>query len=81
MASPYLNLASAPLLLMSSGYEIWSRLAEHSVGVRHGVLLFSLIQIFKTLPDIAENLEKMRKVHEDLSVVQHSHEHDDLSNG
>ena len=46
--SPYLNLISGVVLLLTSGYETWSSFGEETVGAHHGILVFSVIHIFKS---------------------------------
>lgn len=50
--NPILNLLSGSILLATSGYEIWSTIEEFTVGAHHGVFIFSIIQLLKTLPEI-----------------------------
>ena len=60
--SPYLNLLSGLVLLISSGYETLHTLDHLSLGAHHGVLIFSLIQILKALPEIMDGAEKLAEV-------------------
>jgi len=57
--SPYLNLFSGIVLLITSGYETWRTIAHFSLGVHHGVLVFSIIQILKTLPEIMDGTKEL----------------------
>ncbi len=59
--SPYLNLFSGLVLLITSGYEIMMTVDDVLVGVRHGVLVFGLIQIVKAVPEIMRGLEEVQK--------------------
>jgi hypothetical protein len=57
--SPYLNLLSGFVLLITSGYETWHTIDHLSLGAHHGVLIFSIIQILKTLPDIMDGTREL----------------------
>lgn len=46
--SPYLNLFSALVLLTTSLYETITKLDELTLGVHHGVLVFSIISVGKS---------------------------------
>ncbi|MCW8865461.1 MAG: hypothetical protein OQK09_07750 [Colwellia sp.] len=50
--NPLLNLLSGSILLTTSGYEIWSTFEEFTVGAHHGIFVFSILQLLKTLPEI-----------------------------
>jgi len=67
--SPYLNLVCGIILFVTSGYETWIRLEEHAIGVRHGILFFSFVQILKSIPEVAETLLKLKEVKEGLDEV------------
>lgn len=62
--SPYLNLLSGLVLLVTSGYEIAVTVDGAVIGARHGILIFSLIQILKTLPEVMHGLEQVQEVDE-----------------
>ena len=47
--SPYLNLLSGLILLMTAGYETVETFDHLHLATHHGVLCFSLIQIIKTV--------------------------------
>lgn len=60
VASPYLNFLVGCILLYTGLAESWREfqaLEEFRIGVHHGVVLFSLVQIAKTLPDMFEGME------------------------
>lgn len=59
--SPYLNLFSGLVLLITSGYEIMMTMDDVLVGVRHGILVFGLIQIVKAIPEIMRGLEEVQE--------------------
>ncbi|MBU3069646.1 hypothetical protein KOI40_07425 [Aestuariicella sp. G3-2] len=62
--SPYLNLFSALVLLTTSLYETITKLDEFTLGVHHGVLVFSIIQLVKVVPEILEGLKQMNEANE-----------------
>ncbi len=61
--SPYLNLLSGLALLFTSGWETWDRFDEFSLAAHHGILVFSLIQIARTVPEI---LHGLKEIHESV---------------
>ena len=62
--SPYLNLLSGLVLLGTSAYEIAMTVDETTFGVRHGILIFSLVQIAKVIPEILHGLEQIQEADE-----------------
>jgi hypothetical protein len=62
--SPYLNLLSGLILLATSAYEIAVTVDETSFGVLHGILIFSLIQIAKVIPELLHGLEQIQEADE-----------------
>ena len=55
--SPYINLLSGIILLLTSGYEVWNTIEVFAAGAHHGVFLFSLVQILKSFPEISEEIK------------------------
>jgi hypothetical protein len=55
----YINLLSGLVLLVTSGYETLNTFSSFSVGAHHGILLFSVLQILKSLPDITDGLSEL----------------------
>ncbi len=49
--SPYLNLLSGLVLLATAGYETWANIEEVSIGAHHGILIFSIVHLLKTIPE------------------------------
>ena len=45
----YLNLLSGLALFVSSGYETWRTLDHFTLSAHHGVLVFGIVQILKSL--------------------------------
>jgi hypothetical protein len=64
--SPYLNLLSGIILLLTSAYEIVVTTDEALIGVRHGILLFSISQMIKAIPDIMHGLSEIEEADEIL---------------
>ena len=64
--SPYLNIVSGVILLLTSGYEIWESFGESPIGSRHGVAIFGLSQIIKSMPEIIDGLKKYKEAEENL---------------
>ena len=56
LRSPYLALFSGVILLFTSGYDVWQNFADTNIGTRHGILLFGIMQILKSLPDILDGI-------------------------
>ncbi|MGD2117904.1 MAG: hypothetical protein PVG66_06080 [Chromatiales bacterium] len=59
--SPYLNLFSGLILLTTSAYETIVTLDEVHFGVSHGILIFSIIQIIKVMPEIMHGLTEIQE--------------------
>lgn len=57
--SPHLNLLSGLILLITSGHETWHTIEHFSLGAHHGVLIFSIIQILKSLPEILDGAKEL----------------------
>lgn len=62
--SPYLNLLSGLILLVTSAYETITSLGEASLGAHHGVLVFSIIQLAKVIPEINRGLGEIQEANE-----------------
>ena len=59
--SPYLNLFSGLILLFTSAYETIRTLEEPSLGLHHGILVFSIVQIIKVIPEIMHGLVQIQE--------------------
>ncbi len=66
ISSPWLTLVGGLALLVTSLWETIESLSDASVGAHHGVLLFSIVQVLKVLPDL---LDGIRDAHEGLAEV------------
>ena len=53
----WLKIIVALALFFTAGAEVFNNLEELDVGAHHGVLLYSILNIFKTLPDFFEGSE------------------------
>ena len=53
----WIKIIVALALFFSAGAEVFDNLEELDVGAHHGVLLYSILNIFKTLPDFFEGSE------------------------
>jgi len=49
---------------MTSAYEIMVTVDGASFGVRHGILIFSIIQIAKVIPEIMHGLTQIQEADE-----------------
>ena len=62
--NPYLNMGVGIIFLWSGISETLSELQEleeFKMGAHHGVIIFSIMHILKTLPDIFEGMEYLSK--------------------
>ncbi len=62
--SPLLNLFSGLVLLLTSSYEVVVTADEAFIGVSHGVLIFSIVQLLKVVPEILHGLCEIEEAHE-----------------
>ena len=49
--SPWLSLVSGIILLITSGIEVYDKIGAAHVGAHHGILIFALVQVIRTLPE------------------------------
>lgn len=59
--SPWLNLASGLILLITSGYEAWNSIGNLSLHAYHGVAAFGLIQTIKAIPELLHGLKEVQE--------------------
>lgn len=59
--SPYLNLVSGLILLISASYETWLNIDEIAFGLHHGMLIFSLAHIARTIPEVMHGLKELNE--------------------
>lgn len=57
----YLDLLSGIILVITSGYEIVTNLDTIKLGAHHGIAIFGLIQILKSIPPFIEVLKGVEK--------------------
>ena len=50
----WVKMFVALTLFLTAGAEVWNGINELEVGAHHGVLLFSIVDIIKTLPEFFE---------------------------
>lgn len=62
--NPYLDLFSGLVLLMTSAYQTITTLGHAGLGVHHGILVFSIVQIIKAVPEITRGLSELEKANE-----------------
>lgn len=60
-ASPYLNFLSGIILLLTAGYEVWHTIETANLGSHHGILIFGLVQIIKSIPEIFRGVDEVEK--------------------
>jgi hypothetical protein len=66
ITNPYLNLTSGIILLLTAGFETWKTFGEGSIGAHHGILVFSLIHIAQTLPEIMHGFKELDEANEEI---------------
>lgn len=64
--SPFLNLLSGIILFITSGFETWETIGEVSLKAHHGIFIFSIIQCFKSIPEILHGFEKVDQAKEEI---------------
>lgn len=60
---PKLKLLIGFILLCTSGNEVLESFhaAEIKIGTHHGVMLYSLFEVFKTLPEVFEGIDDINE--------------------
>lgn len=59
--SPYLNLLSGMILLITAGSEIWESFEEASLGAHHGIAFFGLVQMLKSIPEFFHGVKEIEE--------------------
>lgn len=63
--NPYLNLVVGILFLLSGLSEAWDTLHDDIVNLNfrgsHGIIIFSIMHVMKTIPDLFEGLEYVQR--------------------
>ncbi len=60
-SNPYVSLLTAAGLFTSAGWEILTAVEEASIGVHHGIILFAIVNILKTIPEFIEGTEALER--------------------
>jgi len=58
----YVNFTAGLALLISSGVEVVRTVEEGAIGAHHGVVVFAIVQILKTLPHFIHGAEEVSKI-------------------
>ena len=60
--NPYVNFLTGLALLYTSGLEVFDSLDEDfKMGAHHGVLIFGILQVLRSLPEFVEGSKKMKE--------------------
>ena len=62
--SPYINFIAGIILLITAGVEVFVVVEESNLGGHHGVFLFAILHILKTIPEILHGLDGIEKAKE-----------------
>ena len=62
--SPYLNLVAGFILLTTAGVEIFESIETHTIGAHHGVFIYAVVHILKSIPEILHGLDDIEKAEE-----------------
>ncbi|WP_300674664.1 hypothetical protein [Desulfoluna sp.] len=65
--SPYLNFISGFFLLFTACYETWERIGDFSIGVHHGILVFSIVHIIKTIPEVLHGFKEIDEANNEMN--------------
>ncbi len=67
--NPYLNVLVGIIFLLSGISEVineWKEIEGVKLGAHHGVVLFAIMHILKTLPDFFEGMEYIEKENKNI---------------
>ena len=56
ITSPYLNIFTGVVMLLTAGYETVLGLEEAAPGVEHGMLVFAIVHILKVVPELVHGI-------------------------
>ena len=63
--NPFLNLVVGIILLISGLSEVWDTMWDDIVNlnlkVHHGIIIFAILQVIKSIPDFFESLEHVQR--------------------
>ena len=69
--NPYLNIAVGLIFLATGIAEVAREIIEVeeevNVGAHHGVVIFAILHLLRSLPELFEGLEYLQKGGEDMS--------------
>jgi hypothetical protein len=69
VTNPFANIAVGLILLVTSLMEAWETLFDDigsgDLGAHHGLMIFAVFQILKTLPDLMDALHFIHRAHDD----------------
>ncbi len=69
--SPYLNLFSGFILLITSSIELVVSFDEYQIGAEHGIFVFSIVQILKVIPELLHSAKELEEA-EELELKKHN---------
>ncbi len=67
--NPYLNFIAGILLLLTSGVELFELESLGEVSGNHGVFVYSLLIVLKSIPEILHGLEEVEKAREERNSI------------
>lgn len=73
--SPYMNFFSGFVLLATSGTELVLSFEEYQIGAEHGVFVFGIVQVIKTIPDLLEGAKELDEAKEVKSEASKNNKH------
>ena len=74
--NPWVDLIVGIALMLTSGWEVYESFETAELGAHHGMLLFSIAQILKVIPDVVEGV---RAVNEGIDEVKERGDLEDLN--
>ncbi len=62
--SPYVNLVVGLILIYTSVSEMIAEFdkVDHGISMHHGVALYGLLMVFRSIPELVEGLSHMSRV-------------------
>ena len=55
--SPYVNLIGGFVLLITAGDDILESMGSGDIGAEHGIFVYGVLHLLKTIPDLLEGLK------------------------
>ena len=62
--SPYLNILAGVILLITAGIEIFESMEQPEIGMHHGIFVYAIVHILKSIPEIMHGLDDIEKANE-----------------